>query len=327
MSSRIVNANGLAMFIEEQGEGPVVLFAHGFPETSYAWRHQLSALAAAGYHAVAPDMRGYGATDAPSEINRYSTFDLVGDLVGLLDALGCENAILVGNDWGSTVAWQAALLRPDRFKGVVAIGVPMMGSPPVPPTALFPQTDDALFYPLYFQEPGIAEAEFERDVEATLRKILFAASREAGPRQPGDGTPNPFSMVSRNLGLLGPLPIPDRLPAWLSEADLAHYVEAFARSGFRGGLNYYRNLDANWSHQRALNGLKVKVPALYMVGEQDVGLSIPGMREIIEAMPGDVPGLTQCITIPDCGHWAPQEKPEEVSKAILEFARSIHDKA
>ncbi len=327
MPSRTVNANGLAMHMEEQGEGPVILFAHGFPETSYAWRHQLAALAAAGFHAVAPDMRGYGDTDTPSEINRYSTCDLVGDLVGLLDALGCENAILVGNDWGSTAAWQAVLQRPDRFKGVVAIGVPMMGSPPVPPTTLFPQTDDALFYALYFQEPGIAEAEFERDVEATLCKILFAASREAGPRRPGDDTPNPFEMVSRDLGLLGSLPTPERLPSWLSEADLAHYVEAFARSGFRGGLNYYRNLDANWSHQRALNGLKVEVPALYIVGEQDVGLSIPGMREIIAAMPSLVPRLRQSITIPDCGHWAPQEKPDAVSKAILEFARSIHGKA
>jgi pimeloyl-ACP methyl ester carboxylesterase len=324
MPSRTMNANGLAMFIEEQGEGPVILFAHGFPETSYAWRHQLSALAAAGFHAVAPDMRGYGETESPSGINLYSTFDLVGDLVGLLDALGCEDAILVGNDWGSTVAWQAALLRPDRFKGVIAIGVPMMGSPPAPPTTLFPKTEEAQFYALYFQEPGIAEAEFERDVDATLRKILFAGSREAGSRRPGDDTPNPFAMVSRDLGLLGPLPLPDRLPAWLSETDLARYVGSFARSGFRGGLNYYRNLDTNWSNQRALDGLKVEVPALYMVGEQDVGLNMPGMREIIAAMPSLVPGLTQSITIPECGHWAPQEKPEDVSKAILEFARSIH---
>ncbi|TPP10363.1 alpha/beta fold hydrolase [Rhizobium glycinendophyticum] len=324
MSSRKVNANGLAMHVEERGEGPLILLAHGFPETSHAWRHQLAALAAAGFHAVAPDMRGYGETESPSEINRYSTLDLVGDLVGLLDSLERENAILVGNDWGSTIAWQAALLRPDRFKGVVAIGVPMMDNPPVPPTTLFPETPDARFYLLHFQEPGVAEAELERDIEATLRKILFAASRDAGPRQPGDDTPNPFSMVARDCGLLGPLPMPARLPAWLSEADLARYVAAFARSGFRGGLNYYRNLDANWNYQRALAGLKVQVPALYMVGEQDVGLSIPGMQEVIASMPRLVPELRKSVTIADCGHWAPQEKPDEVTAAILDFARSIH---
>lgn len=130
MSSRKLTANCLSMHIEEQGNGPAVLFAHGFPETSYAWRHQLAALAAAGFHAIAPDMRGYGETERPAEVSRYSTFDLVGDLVGILDALGHDDAVIVGNDWGSTVAWQAAMMRPDRFKGVVAIGVPMMGAPP-----------------------------------------------------------------------------------------------------------------------------------------------------------------------------------------------------
>lgn len=171
MPCRKLAVNGLNIHIEEQGEGPVVLFAHGFPETSYAWRHQVAALAAAGFHAVAPDMRGYGETDSPAEVTRYSTFDLVGDLVGLLDALSCENAIIVGNDWGSTVAWQATLLRPDRFKGVVAIGVPMMDAPPAPPTTFFPQTDDELFYTLYFREPGVAEAELDRNVDATLRRF------------------------------------------------------------------------------------------------------------------------------------------------------------
>jgi pimeloyl-ACP methyl ester carboxylesterase len=314
------------MHIEEQGKGPLVLFVHGFPETSYAWRHQVTALAAAGFHAVAPDLRGYGETESPPDVARYSLFDLVGDLVGLLDVMDCENAIIVGNDWGSTIAWQAALLRPDRFNGVVAIGVPMMGSPPAPPTTFFPRTDDDLFYTLYFQEPGTAEAELERDVDVTLRKILFAASREAGARQEGDGTPNPFSMVSRTRGLLAPLPTPDMLPKWLSEADLAKYADAFSRTGFSGGLNYYRNLDANWHLQRSLNGLKVEIPALFMVGEQDVGLSIPGMRQIIDAMPTLVPNLKQSLTIPDCGHWAPQEKPREVSEAIITFARSVYNR-
>jgi len=321
--ARDLIANGLQMHIEEQGEGAVVLFVHGFPETSHAWRHQLRAVAAAGFHAVAPDLRGYGRTEVPPDIGRYSVFDLVGDLVGILDALGCEQAIVVGNDWGSTIAWTAALMRPDRFKGVVAIGVPMMGEPPVPPTTLFPADEKALFYTLYFQEPGVAEAELEEDIDQTLRKILFSASREAGPRKDDDGTPNPFGMVSRASGMLAGLPNPARLPAWLSEEDLALYVASFSRTGFRGGLNYYRNLDANWSLKRALAGQQVVVPALFMVGEQDVGLKIPGMHDIISSMPELVPRLNDCLTIKDCGHWAPQERPREVSEAIIAFARSF----
>lgn len=204
------------------------------------------------------------------------------------------------------------------------MGVPMMGAPPAPPTSFFPQTEEALFYTLYFQEPGVAEAELERDIDVTLRKILFAASREAGPRQEGDGTPNPFSMVSREHGLLAPLPHPAILPDWLSEADLAQYSGSFRRTGFRGGLNYYRNLDSNWYLQRSLAGKKVQVPALFMVGEQDVGLSIPGMRQIIGAMPTLVPNLKQSLTIADCGHWAPQERPIEVNAEIICFAKALH---
>lgn len=327
MQSRLVQANGTEVHIREQGEGPLVLLAHGFPETSYAWRHQISALAEAGYHAVAPDMRGYGQTDAPAEVERYTALDVVGDLVGLLDALGEASAVIVGNDWGSTVAWQAALTRPDRFRGVASIGVPMMGPSPIPPTEIFPQTPYALLYTLYFQSPGVAEGEFEKDIATTLRKIYFAASRDAGPRKDGDGTPNPFGMVSRSEGLLATLPEPERMPAWLPEEDLRVFVQDFERSGFRGGLNYYRNLDANWYLARSMAGRVVDVPAIYLAGEQDVGLSIPGMREIIDAMPALVPKLTRSIILPDCGHWAAQEKPEQVNGHLIEFLQSLDAKS
>lgn len=323
MQHRFIDANGIRMHIAEQGQGPLVLLCHGFPETSYSWRHQLTALAAAGFHAVAPDMRGYGKTDSPQDADQYTVFHLVGDMVGLLDALGEKTAIIAGNDWGTTVAWQAALMRPDRFRGVVALGVPMMGQPPVPPTQIFPQTDDALLYTLYFQEPGVAEAEFEEDIATTLRKLLYSASGDVGPRQEGDGTPNPFGMVSRRDGLLAPLPNPGALPAWLSEADLQTFVAAFAESGFRGGLNYYRNLDRNWQLQASLKGRTVDIPALHMVGERDVGLAIPGMREMIAAQSALVPQLREPVFLPMCGHWAPQEKPEQVNSAIIEFARSL----
>jgi pimeloyl-ACP methyl ester carboxylesterase len=320
---RTLEVNGLRMQLSEQGQGPTVLLCHGFPETSYAWRHQLPALAAAGFHAVAPDLRGYGGTDSPAGIDQYNLLQLVGDLVALLDALGVDQAVVVGNDWGATVAWHAALLRPDRFRAIVALSVPMMGQPPMAPTKLFPQTEEALLYTLYFQQPGLAEAEFEPQVRQTLRKILFAASGEAGPRQPGDGTPNPFGMVSRQQGLLAPLPDPTTLPSWLTEADLDTYTAAFSASGFAGGLNYYRNLDRNRELLAPFQGLPVAVPALFLIGQRDVGLSIPGMREIIASMPGMVPHLRPVVELPAAGHWLQQERPAEVNTALVAFLQSL----
>ncbi len=323
MQSRMIETATLKMRILEAGEGPLVLLCHGFPETSHAWRHQVSALAAAGFHAVAPDMRGYGGTESPEDTGAYTVFDLVADMVALTDALGAEQAVIAGNDWGATVAWQASLMRPDRFRAVAALGVPMMGQPPVPPTKIFPATPDQLFYLLYFQEPGVAEAEFERDPARTLGKIYHAASGEAGPRLAGDGTPNPFGMVSRAAGLLADLPEAENRPAWLPQADLDMFAEAFTAAGFRGGLNYYRNLDRNWELQKALAGLKVQVPALFMAGERDTGLAIPGMRDIIAAMPQLVPNLRRSEFVPDAGHWLPQERPETVSEALIGFIGSL----
>jgi pimeloyl-ACP methyl ester carboxylesterase len=167
-----------------------------------------------------------------------TVFDAVGDLVGLLDVLPVERVIVVGNDWGATIAWQMALMRPDLVAGVIAFGVPMMDRPPMPPTRLFERTDDALFYTLYFQEPGQAVREFERDPLATLRKIYYSTSGDAGPRRPGDGTPNPFGMVSRTRGLLHDLPDPLSAPAWLGQSDLQALAAAFGRSGFRGGREW-----------------------------------------------------------------------------------------
>lgn len=324
MQRRTVDANGITLSYLEAGEGDVILFCHGFPETSLSWRKQIPALAAAGYRAIAPDLRGYGDSSCPVAPERYTLFDIVGDLIGLMDALSIRRAIVVGNDWGATVAWQMALLRPDRIAGVIALGVPMMGRPPLPPTQLFPRSDDALFYTLYFQQPGVAEREFERDVQATLRKIYHAASGEAGPRQPGDGTPNPFGMVATRHGLLQDLPEPAGLPDWLTGADFAAVAAAFASSGFHGGLNYYRNLDRNWELQASLEGMRVDVPALFAVGSRDVGLAMPGMDRIIADMPRLVPGLRDTVIIDGAGHWLQQERAEAVNALVLSFAASVH---
>src|SRR5204862_1534889 len=173
---RTVETNGIRMHIAEQGEGPLVVLCHGFPESWYSWRHQLAALAEAGFHAVAPDMRGYGQTDRPAEIEAYTLLHLVGDMVGLLDALGEPTAVIAGHDWGGPVAWHAALLRPDRFRAVIGLSVPYWPRRPVRPTTAMPQTDDAQFYQLYFQTPGVAEPELERDVRLTIRRVLYSAS-------------------------------------------------------------------------------------------------------------------------------------------------------
>lgn len=322
LKHRIIETNGIKMHIAEQGNGPLVVLLHGFPEIWYAWRHQIPVLAEAGFHVVAPDLRGYGDTERPEDIDQYSLLHLVGDLVGLLDSLNEETAVIAGNDWGATIAWNAALLRPDRFKGIIALTVPMMPQPPVPPTTIFPKNEKELFYTLYFQKQGVAEKEFEQDVSATVHKLFYSASGGAGPRKNNDGTPNPFNMVSREKGLLSALPKPEIIP-WINEKDLDVYIKAFTKTGFSGGLNYYRNLDRNRELLSCFNGLRIMPPALFIVGSRDVGLSIPGMDQIISEMASLVPNLRQTIFLEECGHWIQQERPEEVSSAIISFLKNI----
>ena len=323
MTSRILTVNGLQMNVAQSGTGPTVLLCHGFPETHHSWRKQMQPLADAGYHVVVPDLRGFGGTDAPREVGRYGLMELIGDMVGLLDALSARDAIIAGNDWGATIAWQSALIRPDRFRAIAAVGVPMMGRAPAPPTTLFPANAEAEFYVKYFQHEGEAEAELDADVETSLRKILYAASGDAGPREAGDKTPNPFGIVRHPGGLLGPLPFPKHLPPWIDETDIQAVTAAFRGSGFRGGLNYYRNMDRNWEDQAALVGLKVRVPALFMIGERDTGLAIPAMPDIIKAMPELVPNLRKVVRVPGAGHWLPQERPELFNAQLIDFLKTL----
>jgi pimeloyl-ACP methyl ester carboxylesterase len=322
LKHRIIETNGIKMHIAEQGKGPLVVLIHGFPEIWYSWRNQIPVLSEASFHVVAPDLRGFGDTEQPEDIDKYTLLHLVGDIVGLLDALNEESAVIVGNDWGATLAWNAALLRPDRFRGIIALTVPMMPQPPIPPTTVFPQNDKGLFYTLYFQTSGVAEKEFEQDARFTVHSLFYSASRDAGPHKRNDGTPNPFNMVSREQGLLSALPTP-KITSWLTEKDLDVYEEAFTKTGFRGGLNYYRNLDRNRELLSCFNGVKVTIPALFIVGDSDVGLSIPGMEQIISGMSGLVPNLRETIFLKDCGHWAQQEKSEEVNKAIISFLKGL----
>jgi len=313
---RFVETNGIRMHIAEQGEGPLVLLCHGFPESWYSWRHQLGFLAEAGFHAVAPDQRGYGLTERPEPIEQYAMLQLTADMVGLLDALGEESAVIAGHDWGAPVAWNAALMRPDRFRAVIGLSVPYAPRGPHRPTeAMARAAGESFHYILYFQQPGVAEAELERDVEATIRRTLFSLSGDA------QGGSRWRPMLPKSAGFLDATGEPQQLPAWLSQADVDAYVADFRRSGFRGGLNWYRNVDRNWEQMAVFNGAKVTVPALFIVGSRDGVLSFT--RGAVDALPRTVPTLRQSLVLEGCGHWTQQERPAEVNAAMLEFLRSL----
>ena len=319
---RVVETNGIHLRIAEQGSGPLVILCHGFPESWYSWRHQLAALADAGFHAVAPDMRGYGGSDRPHEIDQYTLLHLVGDMVGLVDALGEKSAVIAGHDWGAPVAWHTALLRPDRLPAVIGLSVPFIPRRPVRPTTTMPQTNDAVFYQLYFQEPGVAEAEFERDPRRTIRRLLFSGSGDARG-EAAMGNPEGVGMVPRAGGFLDRGADPATLPSWLTEADVDYFAGEFARAGFRGGLNWYRNIDRSWELLAPYAGARVMVPALYVAGERDLVVAFRGVDQLIPNLKMFVPNLRKTVMLPGCGHWTQQERPDEVNAAMLEFLKGL----
>jgi pimeloyl-ACP methyl ester carboxylesterase len=320
---RTAETNGIRMHVAEQGDGPLVLLCHGFPESWYSWRHQLAALAAAGFHAVAPDMRGYGRTDQPAEIDQYTLLHLVGDMVGLADALGGEPAVIAGHDWGAPVAWHAALLRPDRFRAVIGLSVPFRPRGSVRPSTAMPQTDDTVFYQLYFQAPGVAEAELSRDVRSSIRRVLHAGSGEGRQAGAGLGDPAAVGMVPRAGGFLSHTAEPAAPPSWLTEADVDFYTGEFTRAGFRGGLNWYRNIDRNWELLAPYGGARVMVPALYMAGDRDLVVHFRGMDQLLPNLKKFVPELRRTIMLPGCGHWTQQERPKEVNDAMIAFLNTL----
>jgi len=311
-----VRSNGISMHVVEAGHGLPVLLCHGFPETGYSWRHQVRALAAAGFRAIAPDQRGYGGTDVPAAIEAYSIHHLVGDLTGLLDALEIDRAVIVGHDWGGLVAWQMALLAPHRVKGVVGVNTPFFPRLPMAPTAMMRAAAQGGFhYILYFQEPGVAEAELDPQVRRTLNGLYQAPNRQLVAATKGT-SPGLFGPAGG--GLLDHLP-PGEHGDFLTSEDFEVFVEAFERTGFRGGLNWYRNFDRNWETTAYLSGAKVQAPALMITAELDAVLR----PEMAEGMQAWVPNLRDTILIRGAGHWTQQEKPSDVNCALVDFLKDL----
>ena len=319
---RQVQVGDLSMHIAEAGSGPLVLLCHGFPECWYSWRHQLTALAEAGYHAVAPDMRGYGRTDAPERIEAYSMLHLVGDLTGLLGTLGQKQAVVVGHDWGSMVAWSAALLRPDRFRAVVGMSVPFLPRLPVKPTSMMKaMAGERFFYILYFQEPGKAEAELDPRAREMMRGMLYTASGSIDPSQLRRAAELP-----KTARFLDAMVQPEKLPGWLREEDLEVYVTEFERTGFRGGLNWYRNFDRNWELLAPFADLRITVPALFVGGLRDAvvtGPELAGEGPAVKMLGSFCDDLRGKVLIEGAGHWNQQEAPEQTNAALLDFLAGL----
>jgi len=314
ITHRQIDARGLRMHIAEAGSGPLVLLLHGFPESWYSWRHQLTALAAAGFHAVAPDQRGYCQTDAPEAVDQYTILHLTGDVIALMDALGARDAVVAGHDWGAPVAWHAALLRPDRVRGVIGLSVPYRPRGSSAPVAAMRAGIGDGFYMVYFQQPGVADAELARDPRRTFRSVLFSAS--------GDG-PGGLPIVPAGGGFLDVCADPPDLPGWLTSSDIDAYAAEYARAGFTGPLNWYRNLDRNWELTGAWHHAPVIVPALYIAGERDLVVRFPGARQMIPRLREVVPQLRDAVLLPGVGHWTQQERPAEVSEAMLGFLAGL----
>jgi pimeloyl-ACP methyl ester carboxylesterase len=315
---RIVDTNGIKMHIAEQGQGPLVIMCHGFPELGYSWRHQLPALAEAGFHAVAPDQRGYGQTDCPEPIEAYNILELVGDIVGLVHALGEEKAVIAGHDWGAPVAYNCALLRPDIFHALILLSVPYSprswGS--IRPTeAMKNMAGDNQFYIVYFQKPGRVEKELEADVRETMVKALYSLSGDPPPEKRWN------FLFGKDQKFVDTVYMPDTLPEWLTEKDIDVFTEGFKRTGFRGGVNWYRNIDRNWELTPFLSEAKIHQPSLFIAGELD-GVIVMS-RAAFDNLESAVPDLRQKILIPGAGHWVQQERPQEVNDALIEFLKSV----
>jgi pimeloyl-ACP methyl ester carboxylesterase len=318
VSFRMIETNGIKLRVAEAGKGPLVVLVHGWPESWYSWRHQIPAIAAAGYHVIAPDMRGYGKSDKPAAVEDYDVVDLSGDIVGLLDALGEEKAILIGHDWGAVATWNTVLLHPDRFSAMIAMSVPNGGRGAAAPLASMKAAfGDNFYYILYHNEPGgVAEAEYDSDPRGILSRLYASTDT---PRDPPTVT-DPKRSAGGWIPRLGK---PKELPPWLMQADLDYFVTEFSEAGFRGGVNYYRNFDRNWQITPQLAGARIKVPVAFIAGTDDIVIRGAKEDQLRTQMSRVADDLRAVKLVPGAGHWIQQEKPQETNAFILDFLAGL----
>jgi pimeloyl-ACP methyl ester carboxylesterase len=317
MTSQLVDVGGIDLNVHEQGSGPAVILCHGFPGLAHSWRNQLPVLAEQGFRAIAPDMRGYGHSSAPADSAAYDRRSTVADLVGLMDALAVDAAVFVGHDFGANLVWDLPQWAPGRVRGLVQLSVPRTAPPPVlPSTAAAHVARDHFFHMHYFQEPGLADAELAGNPAGFLARVFWALSG-------GGDYAEVFAHPSAGNGYLDVLPEAPPLPwPWLSQADFDVYVEAFTRTGFTGGLNWYRAFDHVWREKQARPDEPVTVPTLFVTGEHDPVRQIMG-PDAVAQMRASVPGLTGIHVVPGAGHFVQMEAADTVNALLLEFLRAL----
>jgi pimeloyl-ACP methyl ester carboxylesterase len=316
---QFIDTNGIRLRAVVEGQGPLVVLVHGWPESWYSYRHQLDPLKAAGFRVAAIDVRGYGGSDKPDAIEAYSLKQLAADVAGVIEALGGSPAILVGHDWGAPIVWTTSILYRQHVRAVVGMSVPFLGRPPRPLVEIYRQIyKDRFFYQLYFQEPGVAERELEADIALTLRKTYYSASGNLRGDEPGLNFRKP-----KDAKFLDGIPDPSPLPSWLTTEDLDYYTEQFRAGGFRGPINRYRNSERDWEELPQLATEKITQPALFVAGEKDAVLRFVPGRNLFDVLDPFYLDLRKKVLIPGAGHWVQQEAPEEVNRELLGFLAQL----
>jgi pimeloyl-ACP methyl ester carboxylesterase len=312
-----IEANGISLRAAVEGDGPLVIMVHGFPELWYSWRHQIKPIAQAGYRVVAPDMRGYGGSDKPYEVEAYEMTNMMADVIGIIDALGEDSAILVGHDWGAPIGWNTAALHADRVSAVAALSVPNRKRGEVSGIEMYRRIyHDNFFYQLYVQAEGVAESELEADVRTSLRKVYFSASGDA---------PSLDGWLRRAKGwtFLEAFTDPRPFPSWLTPEDLDYFVSNFETGGFRVPINRYRNQDRDFVNLPEMGAKPVVQPSCFIAGSKDLVRHFVPDYDLYRDVAVSCAELRFSRIIDGVGHWVQQEAPRQVNAALLEFLASL----
>jgi pimeloyl-ACP methyl ester carboxylesterase len=307
-TNKVVSTNGIHLAVRDEGSGPVVVLCHGFPELAYSWRHQVPALVAAGFRVLAPDQRGYGDSDRPADVTAYDIHELTADLVGLLDALDIEKAVFVGHDWGGLVVWMMPLLHLERTAGVVGVNTPYLPRAPIQPVTMIRGAFGDNHYIVHFQQAEVPDAALARNV----RRVFTQLMRRGVPHEQLEAR---LAKLGRMPNLVEMVDAPDAPgEPFLTEDEIQVYVDAFTRTGFTGGINWYRNMDRNWETTPDLDAARITVPSLMVIAEWDFALR-PELAEPMKTLVDDL----ETVVIPRCGHWTQQEHPDELNRILVDW--------